>query len=63
MINCQFEDGCPVKLRHACVDVIVLRDNKILLLKRAAKYPGMPEVGKWGLVGGYMDRVKLLFKQ
>ena len=53
MISCCFEDGGKAKLRHACVDTLVLNDNnQILLVKRA---PGHYEGGKWGTVGGFMD--------
>lgn len=57
MINCAFEDGGAAKLRHVTVDVLVLDDNKILLVKRA---PNLLEGGKWGLVGGYVDRDETL---
>jgi len=40
-------------LRHAVVNVIVLKDNKILLGKRSGK---IIEGGKWGLAGGFVDR-------
>jgi len=53
MINCAFENGHQAKLRHAVVDGLILKDNKILLVKRAEK---LLEGGKWGLVGGYMER-------
>jgi 8-oxo-dGTP diphosphatase len=53
MIKCQFEDGNSASLRHAVVDTIVVKDNKILMVKRTAK---LLEGGKWGLVGGYCER-------
>lgn len=53
MINCVFEDGNKASLRHVTVDVIVLKNEKILLVKRAEK---LLEGGKWGLVGGFVDR-------
>jgi len=53
MIQCTFEDGVKVNLRHATADVIVIKDEKILLVKRSDK---LVEGGKWGLTGGYMDR-------
>ncbi len=53
MITCEFEDGGKASLRHAVVDCIVLQDNKVLLAKRS---PKLTEGGKWGLVGGFMDR-------
>jgi 8-oxo-dGTP diphosphatase len=53
MITCQFEDGGKALLRHVVVDCLVIKDNKILLVKRSAK---LLEGGKWGIVGGYMER-------
>ncbi len=53
MINCEFEDGGRASLRHAVVDVLVLKDDKIMLIKRAV---GTLEGGKWGLAGGFIDR-------
>lgn len=53
MIHCQFENGGNASLRHVVVDVLVLKENKILLVKRAKK---LLEGGKWGLVGGYVER-------
>ena len=40
-------------MRHVVVDTIVMKDNQILLVKRTAK---LTEGGKWGLVGGFVDR-------
>lgn len=57
MIICKFEDGGEASLRHMVVDSIVLKDNKIMMVKRA---PNMLEGGKWGLVGGYVDRDETL---
>jgi ADP-ribose pyrophosphatase YjhB (NUDIX family) len=53
MIICKFEDGGEAKLRHVVVDTLVLKDNKILLIKRTGK---LLEGGKWGLLGGYVER-------
>jgi ADP-ribose pyrophosphatase YjhB (NUDIX family) len=53
MINCTFEDGGKGSLRHATLDCVLEKDNKILLIKRAAH---LFEGGKWGLPGGYLDR-------
>jgi len=53
MISCVFEDGGKVSLRHVVVDTLVLKDNKVLLVKRADK---LLEGGKWGLIGGFVDR-------
>lgn len=55
MISCAFEDGGKANLRHVVVDAIVLnaaRDS-ILMVKRA---PHLLDGGKWGLVGGFLDR-------
>jgi len=53
MINCEFENGNKASLRHVVVDNLVLKDGKILLVKRTGK---LLEGGKWGLAGGYVDR-------
>jgi ADP-ribose pyrophosphatase YjhB (NUDIX family) len=53
MINCTFEDGNKASLRHVVVDTVVTKDDKILLVKRAAK---LLEGGKWSLAGGFVDR-------
>jgi len=53
MITCNFEDGNEALLRHLVVDTLVLKDNKILMVKRTGK---LLEGGKWGLVGGFVDR-------
>jgi ADP-ribose pyrophosphatase YjhB (NUDIX family) len=53
MIKCEFEDGNLASLRHAVIDTIVFKDNKILMVKRTAK---LLEGGKWGLIGGYCER-------
>ncbi|MBP6880124.1 NUDIX hydrolase [Candidatus Saccharibacteria bacterium] len=55
MISCQFEDGNKASLRHVTVDTVVFNSEKtqILLVLRAMR---LLEGGKWGVVGGYMDR-------
>ena len=55
MITCTFENGniADRGLRHVVVDVLVLKDDKILMVKRTKK---LLEGGKWGLIGGYVDR-------
>jgi 8-oxo-dGTP diphosphatase len=53
MIHCTFENGNNALLRHGVVDVLVLQNDKLLLVKRAKK---LLEAGKWGLVGGYAER-------
>lgn len=53
MISCTFENGNKASLRHAIVDAIVVKDGKILLVKRSGK---ILEGGKWALVGGFIDR-------
>ncbi len=59
MIKCIFEDGGEGYLRHVCVDVLVLKDRKILLVKRTGK---LLEGGKWGLVGGFVGRGETLIQ-
>jgi ADP-ribose pyrophosphatase YjhB (NUDIX family) len=53
MIQCTFEDGGQASLRHVTVDTLVLKDGKILLVKRTGR---LLEGGKWALVGGFVDR-------
>lgn len=61
MINCEFENGNKASLRHITVDVILVKDNKVLLGKRGS-LNGKPilESGKWGLPGGFMERDETL---
>lgn len=53
MITCTFENGNKASLRHVVVDTLILKDGKLLLIRRAKQ---LSEGGKWGLVGGYVDR-------
>jgi len=53
MINCTFENGNKASLRHVVIDALVLKDEKLLLVKRVDK---LLEGGKWALVGGFADR-------
>jgi len=53
MLVCEFEDGGKAKLRHVTVHALVIRDNKLLLVKRSEK---IIEGGKWGLPSGYTNR-------
>lgn len=53
MIQCIFEHGHKTSLRHIVVDILVLKDDKILLVKRADR---LIEGGKWAMIGGYMER-------
>lgn len=53
MIKCFFENGNESSLRHVVADVLVVKKNKILLIKRTGK---LLEGGKWGLAGGYVER-------
>ncbi len=53
MITCTFENGNKASLRHVVIDALVLKDDKLLLVKRSKK---LLEGGKWALVGGYVER-------
>ncbi|HEY4169186.1 MAG TPA: NUDIX hydrolase [Reyranella sp.] len=53
MITCTFENGNKASLRHVVVDSLVLKDDRVLLVKRSGK---LLEGGKWGLPGGFVDR-------
>lgn len=54
MLTCTFEDGVSTSLRHVTADVVVVKDNKILLAKRSEKLSLEP--GKWTIPGGFVDR-------
>lgn len=60
MIQCTFENGNKANngLRHVVIDALVLKDNKILLVRRSAKLSTEP--GKWALIGGFMERDEYL---
>ena len=60
MINCTFEDGKKVKLRHVTCSVLVLNEDhrQILLVKRAANSFTCPNM--WALPGGFMDQGEYL---
>lgn len=53
MITCSFEDGNKNSLRHVVADALVIKNNKVLMVKRAGK---LLEGGKWALAGGFADR-------
>ena len=53
MIKCTFENGHTANLRHVTVDSLAIKDNKILLVKRAAH---LTNPNKYALPGGYLDR-------
>lgn len=53
MISCTFENGSQNSLRHVTVGCLVVREDQILLGKRAE---GLLEAGKWCLLGGYAER-------
>jgi 8-oxo-dGTP diphosphatase len=60
MITCTFEDGGTAKLRHVVVDGLVFNQKgEVLLVKRTAK---LLEGGKWGVVGGFMERDETIVK-
>jgi ADP-ribose pyrophosphatase YjhB (NUDIX family) len=53
MLTCYFEDGDKALLRHLAVDGIVIRNNEVMLVKRAQH---LLAGGKWAIPGGYMNR-------
>jgi 8-oxo-dGTP diphosphatase len=57
MIKCNFEDGNIGQLRHVTIDAIVVKDESILLIKRAKH---LSNGSKYGLPGGYLDRDEML---
>ena len=54
MITCHFEDRYKAFLRHVVVDGIIVQQNQILLVKRAAS--SLYEAGKYALPGGFLER-------
>ena len=59
MISCTFENGNQAALRHLVADILILKGNKVLLVKRTAK---LQEGGKWGLPGGFLERDETLYE-
>ena len=57
MIKCRFENNNEASLRHVTVDSLLIKDGKLLLIKRTGK---LLEGGKWGLIGGFVDRDETL---
>lgn len=53
MINCTFENGHKASLRHVVIDAIIIKDKKILLVRRATH---LTNGNKWALPGGFLDR-------
>lgn len=59
MLTCAFENGNINSLRHVCTNTLVLKNDQILLEKRAERFL---EGGKWGLPGGFMERDENVFQ-
>ena len=57
MIHCTFENGAKASLRHVVTDAIVIKNDKILLVKRS---PQLVEGNKWALIGGFVERDEIL---
>lgn len=57
MITCTLEHGRQARFRHTVTQAVVEKDGCLLLVKRA---PHLPEGGKWGLPGGFLDRDETL---
>jgi 8-oxo-dGTP diphosphatase len=53
MIKCTFENGNLASLRHVTMHAMVIKDGKILLVKRATH---LTNGGKFGFPGGFLDR-------
>lgn len=53
MISCQFESGVKAELRHVVFDALCVKNQKILLVKRAKH---LIEAGKYALPGGYLEK-------
>lgn len=59
MITCTFEGGVRAGLRHVVVHAVVEQDGALLLVQRARH---LPEGGRWGLPGGFLDRDESLMQ-
>lgn len=59
MIKCIFEDGGKGLLRHCVVNGLLIKDNKILLTRRAKH---MVSPNKLCLVGGFVNRDETLIE-
>lgn len=57
MITCTFENGKNANLRHVVTHILAIKEDKILLVKRAE---GILEAGKWGFPGGFLDQGETL---
>jgi ADP-ribose pyrophosphatase YjhB (NUDIX family) len=57
VIACTFEHGGHAALRHVVVHAVAERHGALLLVRRAGH---LPEGGKWGLPGGFLDRDETL---
>ncbi|MFA6474657.1 MAG: NUDIX domain-containing protein [Patescibacteria group bacterium] len=53
MIACTFENNNTANLRHVVVDALMIKESKILLVKRADH---LRAGGKWAIPGGYVER-------
>lgn len=58
MIDCVFENGRKANLRHVTVDGLVIKNGKILLVKRADNVTSNPS--KFAFPGGFVNRDELL---
>lgn len=59
MIDCTFEHGHKAHLRHVVIDVLIIKENKLLLVKRSNK---ILEGNKWAMVGGFMEHGETLLE-
>jgi 8-oxo-dGTP diphosphatase len=57
MITCTFETGSKARLRHVVVHAVVEHNGALLLVRRARH---LPEGGRWGLPGGFLERDETL---
>jgi 8-oxo-dGTP diphosphatase len=59
VIGCTFEDGHAASLRHVVVDGLVVKNERLLLTRRAGS---LIEGGKLSLPGGYVERDETIFE-
>lgn len=58
MISCAFPSGDTFHFRHVVLDAIVIKDDKLLLVKRPKN--SWAGAGLWALAGGYAERGETL---
>ena len=58
MLTCEFPSGDTFHFRHVVLDALVVKDDKLLLVKRPKN--SWAGAGLWALAGGYAERDETL---